>query len=87
VWNVVCRLYGTTTIAQSRNLQISNYCFKGIGALLLLRKPILRMLENIKLLQLIQEEKHQANAVFLLNVGTDVENTIFVLVVMAGADS
>jgi len=32
VWNVVCRLFGTTMIAQLRNLQISNYCFKGIGA-------------------------------------------------------
>jgi hypothetical protein len=40
------------------------------------------MLENIKLLQLIQEEKHQANAVFLLNVGTDV----FVLVVTSGVN-
>jgi len=56
-------------IAQLRNLQISNYCFKGIGALLLLRRRILRMLENIKLLQLIQEEKRQVNAVCLLNVG------------------
>jgi hypothetical protein len=30
------------------------------------------MLENIKLLQLIQEEKRQVNAVFLLNVSKNV---------------
>jgi hypothetical protein len=71
-------------IAQLRSLQISSYCFKGIGALLLLRRLILRMLENIKWLQLIREEKHQVNAVFLLNVSKNVQEKIFVLVAMSG---
>lgn len=44
------------------------------------------MPENIKLLQLIQEEKLQVNAVCLLNVGKNVEEKVFVLVAMSGVN-
>ena len=42
------------------------------------------MLENIKLSQLIQEEKRQVNAVCLFNVGKNVEEKAFVLMAISG---
>jgi hypothetical protein len=41
------------------------------------------MLETIKLLQLIQVEKRQVNAVFLLNVSKNVHKELFVLVTIS----
>jgi len=44
------------------------------------------MLENIKLSQLIQEAKRPVNAICLLNVGTNVDEKVFVLVAVSGVN-